>query len=230
MNKILNSALLILMLALPAMATTTTQVAGGGSTTVNGGLQVTLLNPQAIYTNRQSFVFNPLFNGVFGYGSNGVGVANANQFWATQYKITNGALVGTNVLNLNTMAFSNAPTGITAPSDAVGNPFSLQNLKCVVIQNLGVIGAPSETNALIVENPAGAIAFTNAFGLPFMEFMLEGPPTNAVSSNTPCFFKYSLGDQGWQVGTTLTNSILFTNPVLGSVITVNAYFLGSTNQ
>lgn len=230
MKKILISLLAALIVPCGTFAQTTTQVAGNGQTYAVGGITVVLLNPQALFTNKQSFLtFNPLFNGQFSYGSNGIGVAQANQFFVGQFKITNGAGVGSNVLNLHTFAFSNSGTTITAPSDAVGNPYSLLNLKCLAIQNLGVLNAPSETNILIVNVPSSAIAFTNGV-TPYIEGVLEGPPTNAVVSNTPCLFKYSLGDVGWPVGATTTNSIFFTNPIAGSVILVNVYALGSTNQ
>ena len=230
MKLFIRSILVLCLLAMPAWAQTTTQVAGSGQSTVTGGLTIKLLNPQSIYTNSQIFAFNPLFNANFGYGTNGVGVANANQFFAGQFKITNGALVGTNVFNLHTMTFSNAPSGIVAPNDAVGNAFSLLNLKVLAFQNLGVVGAPAESNVLDVVLPTGAIQFTNVYGHPFLETSIGGPPTNAVSSNTPCVLSFNAGDVGWIVGATASNSILFTNPVASSVVLVNVYALGSTNQ
>ena len=222
--------LAILSSALCGFSQTTSQVVS--PSTVSFGMGLTLQNPTAIYTNKQVFNFLPMFQGGFSYNSNGVGPGSANQIFVTQLKITNGALVGTNVLNLHNMAFSNT-AAVTAPNDAVGNPYSLLNLKVLAIQNLGISGAPQETNMLIVTTNGPTAGWTNYYGLPNLIATIPGPSTNSSgvpnATNTPVLVLANSGDVGYYVGASLANSLLFTNPGTGTLL-VNVYVVGSTNQ
>ena len=215
------AVLILLMLARVTLAQTSSQVSGN----VNASFNLQIANPLALYTNLLA-LNQPLITGqALSYGTNGDGVCRANQMYVAQFFITNGALVGTNVLNLNTMAMNGA-----TPNDAVGNAFSLRNVKMLAFQNLGVSGSPSETNVIIVTTNGPATGWTNYWGLPNLVAMLPGPGTNATQTTTATSILWGPGDVGWIVGTAANDSILFTNPVPGTVSVLNFYAVGSTGQ
>jgi hypothetical protein len=225
MRKQLVRIFVGLMLAMPTFAQTTSQV----SATVNAQfLSLSLSSPSSLYTNTFLLNYVPLVNGTLSYGVNGAGVANANQLFIGQYLITNGALSGTNYINLNTM--SNAGTGILV-SDPVGNAYSIRNIKSIVVQNAGLVsGNNNETNMLIFENVPGAIGWTNNYGLANLTLTIPSPGTNATVSNTPTSFNWNGGDIGWPVLAATDNTIVLTNPNPGTVLKANIYVIGSTGQ
>ncbi len=158
----------------------------------------------------------------------GTGIGKANQLFAKQYLITNGALVGTNVLCLWNMSSNN--TG-NATSDPVGNAYALTDLKLLIIQNIGQVGTPLETNALFVTTPAGATAWTNWLGDPNFTTVIYGPSATPAAANTPTAIYWNPGDAAATVGAAaIDNCILFTNVTAGTVIAVNVYAVGSTGQ
>lgn len=199
------------------------------NTTVTGGINLSLQSPSSLYTNQLKLQLFNFFSGGLNYGANnGVGVGCANQFFAAQFSLTNGALVGTNWLNLHNSGANGATN-----SDAVGNAISILNIKAIGIQNLGVGSTNNnETNILYITTPPGAIAWTNGWGGQNLNVAIPGPPANYVanSSNTPAAIFWSGGDVGWPVLAATDNTIVLTNPVPGTVITGNIYIFGSTNQ
>jgi hypothetical protein len=219
----------VLLLGAPAFAQTSSQVFGTFSTSCN----LTLRNPLALGTStfplQTALISANTISGPTGVNTNGPGAAN--QLYAAQYLITNGAAFGLNMINLNT--FSNV-------SDAVGNNFSLRNLKWIAFQNLGQAGFPNESNVLKVTVPlAGVVAgagWTNYLtGDPNIGAIIPGPSVALTLSNTPLSMFWAPGDIGWPVGTgNVDNLILLTNPIATSgstnVLTVNVYVMGSTSQ
>jgi hypothetical protein len=224
MKKILSLLLLAPMLSL---AQTTSQVSGNFSENMTFTLQAT--NP--VGSASFPLAYQPVIQGALTYGSNGVGIGNANQLFAGYFPITNGAGAGTNVLNLNTMILS--PQGSFLPTnDYVGNPFSVRNIKMVYLQNVGTNASASlsESNEVDVILPPSAIAWTNVYGHPFIECVLPSPSGAPSVANATGVTFWCPGDVGWPVGLTASNSIFFTNPISGTVSYVKAYFIGSTNQ
>ena len=211
-------------------AQTTSRVSGQ----VNANINVTLLTGNNLFTN--VFQINgapltPFISGTLSYGANGTGPSCANQLYIGQYLVTNGAAPNLNWINLY------APTNYSSSgvaTDPVGNLLTIQNIKFIAIQNAGAVngGNNTETNWLCVTTPAAnGKAWTNAYGEPFMQCVIPSPFTNANATNTPVAILNSLGDIGFAVGATLSNTIVLTNPILGGpVLVANVYIIGSTNQ
>lgn len=164
-------------------------------------------------------------------GNSGTNVGNANQLFAARVTLTNGALTGTNWLNLNLLNVTNSST---AGTDPVGNAYALTNLKLLAIQNLGsgtAYGA-YETNIFQIQNPTGASAWTNFLGATNVGITLRGPTTNSQVQGTfnyPMLMLFDPGDVGYPVAVLSNNIIVLTNPVAGSApVTANIIIIGST--
>ena len=211
-------------------AQTASQVSGTFSTSCN----ISLVNPLPLGTSTFPLQTNFVSANNLSYGVNGSGVMHANQLYAGQFLITNGAAFGLNMINLNT--FTN--NGITAPADAVGNLFSNRVVKWIAFQNLGQAGYPNESNVLKVTVPLSGVTagagWTNFItGDANIGAIIPGPSGVPAATNTPLTMFWAPGDIGWPVGTgAVDNLILLTNPVawITNVLTVNVYVMGSTSQ
>lgn len=188
---------------------------------VNCQVYLTLNNSgNAIANSSAQLQLGSFIQGAFPGGTNTSGVGNANQMFYGQFSVTNGALVGTNWINLHSLT----------TNDPVGNAYSLTQVKFIAFQNLGVSGSAQETNIVQVQGANGTLAWTNLIGTGALT--IGGPSSNTppAAVNNPVAMFWNPGDVGWTVGTSTDNTMVLTNPVAGSSpVLVNVYIVGSTS-
>jgi hypothetical protein len=215
MTKRILFALLALCACLPAAKAQTSQFQ-------NSTLTGTIFFKIANTNNSLSQSTLTLQSNTFGLWpiTSGVGTNSANQLYLGSISLTNGALVGTNWLNLNS----------PAATDAVGNAYALTQVKFLAFQNMGCQSGYGafETNVAWIMTPPVPSAATNIMQ---GTNILKGPSTNAASGNTlntPIISFFDPGDVSWPVYNT-NNFLVLTNPVAGSQpVQVNVYLVGAT--
>lgn len=198
------------------------QVNGTFTMSMNFGLTA----PQLIGSSSFPLSIPTFVQGALTYPStptNGQGIGKADQLFATQMTLVNGTPQDIDLYALG------------GGNDAVGNAFTMANVKLLAIQNLGVDGSAAETDTLSIGGDGTSAAWTSFLGTNASSIIVPGPavampsPGNFNPTGTPTVAFWAPGDVGWAVGASTTNHKLqFTSNASGHTIRVNIYIVGST--
>lgn len=181
---------------------------------INAGVSLTLQNALALGTATFPISLSALIQANL---SNGVGIGKANQLYAAQLNVAQGT---PQTLDIYALGGGN---------DAVGNPFTMAQVKLIIIQNLGVSGSAAETDTLTIGGTSSTAALTSLLATNASGIILPGPAATPDSTNTPTMILWAPGDVGWTVGSSTTNhQLVFTSNASGHTIVVKVYIVGST--